>query len=102
MANEDTAQELTEAMYFVAGAIALVAALGVMASYSQNAAETAQAATRQNAHAATLDLATTANSAMLILGGQSNQPARTSKSMKRMLRALKLRLDQTAGAPVVT
>jgi hypothetical protein len=102
MANEDTVQELTEAMYFVAGAIALVAALGVMTSYSHSAAETAQAATRHSAHAATLDLATTANSAMLILGGQSNQSARTSKSVKRMLRALKLRLDQAAGAPVVT
>lgn len=102
MANGDTTQELMEAMYFVAGAIALVAALGVVASYSQNAAETAQAATRHSANAATLDLATTANSAMLILGGGPAQPARTSKSVKRKLRALKLRLNQSAGAPVVT
>lgn len=102
MANENTAEQLMEAMIFVAGAIALVGALGVVASYSQNAAEAAQAATRHSANAATLDLATTANSAMLILGGASAQPARTSKSVKRKLRALKLRLNQNAGAPVVT
>jgi hypothetical protein len=102
MANDDVQDELKDAMYLVAGAVVLVSALGAMASFLQNASERAYAATRQSANAATLDLATTANSAMLILGGQSNQPARSSKSVKKKLRALKLRLDRNAGAPVVT
>ena len=60
------------------------------------------AATRHNAQTATLELATTANSAMLILGGQPSQPAATSKNMEKLLRALQLHLDQASGAPVVT
>ncbi len=102
MANDDLPKELAETMDFVAAAISLVSALGVMASQSQNAADAAYAATRHSAQAATLELATTANSAMLVLGGQPSQPAATSKNMKKLLRALQLHLDQASGAPVVT
>ena len=101
MANDDLPKELAETMDFIAAAISLVSALGVMASQSQNAAD-ADAATRHSAQTATLELATTANSAMLILGGQPSQPAATSKNMKKLLRALQLHLDQASGAPVVT
>ena len=93
MANSDLPKELAETMDFVAAAISLVSALGVMASQSQNAAD---AATRHSAQTATLELATTANSAMLILGGQPSQPAATSKNMKKLLRALQLHLDHAA------
>ena len=101
MANEQTAQQLPD-VALIAGAFAVVAALGLIMSYSNSVAERAQAATRHSSHDATLGLATTANSAMLILGGGSNAPARKSKSVKRMLRAIMRRLDQNAGAPVVT
>jgi hypothetical protein len=104
MANDNVQDQLTDALYFVAGAIAVVSALGAMASLWQNATESVNAATRQSANTATLDLATTASSAMLILGGQPSKaaPTRTAKSVERKLRALKLRVDQGAGAPVVT
>lgn len=102
MANDDLPKELAETMDFVAAAISLVSALGVMASQSQSAADAAYAATRHSAQTATLELATTANSAMLILGGQPSQPAGASKNMKKLLRALQLYLDQASGAPVVT
>lgn len=99
---DDPPDDLIEALYVIAAAIPLVSALGVMASHSQSAADAAYAATRHSAQAATLELATTANSAMLILGGQPSQPAATSKNMKKLLRALQLHLDQASGAPVVT
>jgi len=102
MATADSADDLIAALYVVAAAVPLVSALGAMASQSQNAADTAYAATRHSAQAATLELATTANSALLILSGQTGQPAATSKNMKKLLRALKLHLDQASGAPVVT
>lgn len=102
MANGDFPDELAQTMDFVATAISLVSALGVMASQSQNAADAAYAATRHSAQTATLELATTANSAMLILGGKPSQPAATSKNMKKLLQALQLHLDQASGTPVVT
>lgn len=95
MAKTDVPQELIDALNFAAAAIPLVSALAVMAAH----AEAAYAAVRQSNNAATLDLATTASSAMLILGGQPSQPAPTSKSVEKMLSTL---ISQSSAAPVVT
>ena len=99
MAPDDPANGLTDALNLAASAIPLLSALEVIVSQGNSASEALHTATRHSAHAATVELAATANSAMLILGGQ---PARNSKKVKKILRALKRWLDQNPGAPVVT
>jgi len=96
MANPDVEQELADAMLLVAAAIPVMSVLSFMAS--QN--EAAHSAVRQNANAATLELATTANSVALVLGGQPTPPKSVSiKNVEKMLQVL---LSQNSGAPVVT
>ena len=97
MANPDVEQELADAMFLVAAAIPFMSVLSFMAAQT----EAAHTAVRQNANAATLELATTANSVALVLAGQPTPPKGVSaKKIEKMLSALLL--SQNSGAPVVT
>ncbi len=96
MADPIVEQELADAMLLLAAAIPVMSILSFITSQT----EAAHTAVRQNANAATLDLATTANSVALVLGGQPSPPKSVSiKNVEKMLQAL---LNQNSGAPVVT
>jgi len=89
----------------VAAAIPLVSALEVIASHGAATSQALYDATRQNANAATVELATTASSAMQVLSGSPNGGGSgngNGKNMKKLLRVLKRYLEQKPGAPVVT
>ena len=99
MASDPAIDDLLAALRGVAAAVPLVSALEVIASHNAAASQALYDATRQSANAATVELATTASSAMQVLNSPSTG---NGKDVKKLLRALKRSLEQNSGAPVVT
>src|SRR5262245_43168977 len=103
MASDSSMDHLLVTLRDVAGAIPIVSALEVIAAHGAATSQALYDATRQSANAATVELATTASSAMQVLSGPpSGNGSGNGKDMKKLLRALKRCLEQHPGAPVVT
>ena len=93
MASSDLSEEIIQMLGVVAAAAAAYTLI-------RTQTEAAQAAVRQSASAATLELATCANACMLVLGGSpATAPSPSASNVEKLLQAL---LAQNPGAPVVT
>lgn len=96
--DQDIMNQLVNAIFGAMGVLSAASfaqQLATMASMSHNAVQ-------HNANAATLDLATTANSVMLVLGGQPVKPANTNDVVDDVVTTSRVYADLPPGAPVVT
>jgi hypothetical protein len=97
-----TQEGFGDSLNLLSTATMVVSALGVMQSAAASQSEALLNSVRHNNQAATVELATTAASAMNILNGDTNPPDANGKHTKKILRLLQVRMNQNAGAPVVT